>query len=114
MPSNPITRRGFLGTSLSLSLAGTSGVLLASETTKSAIAYKSRNAQAEEEKIRERPKSREDIRSLWPPNTSVTKPPRPKSTGPPMRTLAWSNVATRMMTSGRSSAATCCEWHAPR
>ena len=35
MPSNPITRRGFLGTSLSLSLAGTSGVL-ASETTKSA------------------------------------------------------------------------------
>ena len=35
MPSNPITRRGFLGTSLSLSLAGTSG-LPARETIESA------------------------------------------------------------------------------
>ena len=61
------------------------------------VAHYSRNTQAENKKIPERPKYREDFRSLWPPNTSVTKPPRPKSpkkpkrTGPSTGTLAWTN-----------------------
>ena len=61
------------------------------------VAYKSRNARAEEAKIVEHPKYREDFRSLWPPNSSVSKPPRPKSskkpkrTGPPVGTLSWTN-----------------------
>ena len=58
------------------------------------IAYSSRNVEAENKKIPQRPKYREDFRSLWPPHASVTKPPRPKKpkrTAAPKRTLVWTN-----------------------